>query len=347
VHITPLPETINHALRIFSEVGVVKFATKSAGTFGTPRFEATVHFAGILGERMAFFANVDWDGIDGRHWARREAERLERAMRAGASGIKIFKALGLGVRLKNGRLLAPDDKRLDPLWRRAAKVKAIVAWHVADPVAFFRPVTPDNERYDELSHAPEWSFFGGDFPSHEALLAARDRVLARHPQTTFLGIHLANHPEDLDYVDRLLRRHENLYIDVSARLPEIGRHPPEKVRAFFIRHQDRILFGTDLIVGIRGMQLGSLSEKPPTFDDAIAFYEAHRRFFETDQRQIDHPTPIQGRWKIDAIDLPDPVLKKIYLDNADRLIFAPRRRWLAERGTVQRNKVVRPPRAAE
>lgn len=329
VHITPLPETVNLALRIFSQVGVEQFAVKSAGASGTPRFAATQKIADILGEKMAFFANVDWDGIDDPGWGKREADRLAAAMAVGASGVKIFKALGLGVRLKDGSLLKVDDPRLDPLFRRAAQVKAIVAWHVADPVAFFKPVDKNNERWDELSLAPEWSFHGQDYPSHDALIAARDRVLRRHPQTTFLGIHLANYPENLDYVDRLLDSCPNLYVDTSARLPEIGRHPPDKVRAFFIKHQDRILFGSDIIVTPTGLQLGSTSPEPPTFDDALRFYEAHRTFFETARRQIDHPTPIQGRWKIDAINLPAPVLKKIYWDNADRLIFAPRRAWLA------------------
>ncbi len=330
VHLTPLPQTVNFALRIFAAVGVKKFAVKSAGSYGTPRYQATRSVARALGDAMAFFINLDWDGIDDPRWAKREADRLAKAMNDGASGVKIFKALGLGVRLKDGSLLKVDDRRLDPIWRRAAKVKAIVAWHVADPVAFFEPITKKNERYDELSQAPEWSFHGKDYPSHAALIAARDRVLARHPKTTFLGIHLANYPENIDYVDRLLDRQQNLFVDVSARLPEVGRHPAKRVRALFIKHQERILFGTDIIVTPSGMQLGSVSDgEPPQYEDALRFYAAHRRFFETADRQIAHPTPIQGRWKIDAINLPPAVLKKLYWDNADKLIFEPRRRFLA------------------
>jgi predicted TIM-barrel fold metal-dependent hydrolase len=328
VHITPTPEAFNTALQIFDQVGVTHFAVKSAGAPGGLRFSMTAQFAGLLGEKMAFFSNLDWDDIDDPGWGKREADSLERAMRAGASGVKIFKALGLGVRLKNGKLLRIDDKRLEPIWRRAGKLGAIVAWHVADPVAFFKKVDKNNERYEELSLAPEWSFYGKDYPSHDELLAQRDKVVASHPGTTFLGIHLANYPENLDYVGRLLDRCPNFYVDVSARLGEIGRHPPQKVRKFFIKYQDRILFGSDLIVTPRGMQLGSTSEHKPDFDDAVRFYADHRRFFETAERQIDHPTPIQGRWKIDAINLPPAVLRKVYVDNAERLIFRPRRAWL-------------------
>ncbi|MDI7269529.1 MAG: amidohydrolase family protein, partial [Myxococcota bacterium] len=237
-------------------------------------------------------------------------------------GIKIFKNLGLTLRTADGKLLRPDDPRLVPIFDACGSLGLILAWHVADPVAFFEPVTPANERYAELSLAPDWSFHGADYPSHDELLAARDRVLDRHPGTTFLLIHLANHPEKIDYVDRLLDSHPNVHVDVSARLPEIGRHPAERVRAFFVKHQDRILFGTDFIVERGGaMQLGSGSLEPPTVDDAVVFYERHWRFFETADRQIDHPTPIQGDWKIDAIDLPETVLRKLYVLNAERLLF--------------------------
>ncbi len=328
VHLTPLPDVVNLALTIFSQVNVTRFAVKSAGVPGTERYEMTRHIADILGEKMAFFTNLDWEGIDDPGWGEREAGRMEQAVKEGASGIKIFKALGLGVRLKDDKLLRLDDPRLEPIWQRAGKVGAIVAWHVADPVAFFQKVDRNNERYEELSMAPDWSFYGKDYPSHDALLAQRDKVVERHPQTTFLGIHFGNYPEDIAYVDRLLSRLPNLYVDTSARLGEIGRHPAEKVRALFIKHQDRILFGTDLILSPRGMQLGSVSDHEPTFADALKFYRDHRRFFETNDRQIDHPTPVQGRWQVDAIGLPPAVLQKFYSGNAERLIFSKRRAWL-------------------
>lgn len=332
VHITPLPGPMNLALRLFAELKIDKFAVKSAGNPGKPRYAATLRYANRLGERMAFFTNLDWEGIDEPGWGKREADKIERAMRDGASGIKIFKALGLGVRLANGKLLAVDDHRLDPIFERCGKLGAIVAWHVADPVAFFEPITPENERYAELSLAPDWSFHGKDYPSHDALLAARDRVLARFPKTTFLGIHLANYPEKISYVAKTLERFPNFYVDTSARIPEIGRHPVPTLQAFFKRFADRILFGSDLIVTPRGMQLGSVSKDgPPSYQDALKFYRIHRRFFETADKDFDHPTPIQGSWKINGVDLPYDVLKKIYYDNADKLIFAPRRAFLARR----------------
>lgn len=340
VHITPLEESFNTALYIFSRVGIKKFAVKSAGKPGSLRYRMSLKFAEILGRRMAFFTNVDWDGVDDPGWGKREANRLEQAVRQGARGIKIFKALGLGVRLNNDKLLRVDDPRLDPIWRRAGKLGAIIAWHVADPVAFFKKPDKNNERWDELKLAEDWSFYGKDYPSHAELLAARDRVIARHPKTIFLGIHLANYPENLDYVAKVLDRFPNLHVDTSARVPEFGRHPAAKVRAFFIKYQDRIMFGSDLIVTPRGMQLGSVSadERPPSVADAVEFYAAHRRYFETTRRQIAHPTPIQGRWKVNAINLPPEVLRKLYHDNADKLIFEHRRQWLKQHATKKKKK---------
>jgi len=319
--IAPVDESIDLALAVFKRVGVTKFCNKNGGYLGSTRFKLTLRIKQRLEERFEFFANLSWNYVDAPDWGEIEAERLEHEVRLGAKGVKIFKSLGLGVRDATGELLHVDDPRLIPIFERAARLNAIVAMHTGDPKAFFEPVTEENERYDELSIAPDWSFYGDEFPTREQLLEERDRVIARHARTTFLLIHLANNPEDIDYVADLLRKYPNVYVDTSARLPEIGRHPVDKVRRFFIEFQDRILFGTDFAVSPYGMQLGSVSPTPPTFDDAVGFYQAHFRFFETDLKQIDHPTPIQGRWKIDAIHLPAPVLRKLYFENANKLIF--------------------------
>jgi hypothetical protein len=139
----------------------------------------------------------------------------------------------------------------------------------------------------------------------------------------FLLIHLANYPENLDYVDALLDAHPNVFVDTSARVPEFGRHAADKVRAFFLKHQDRVLFGSDFIADADGsMQLGSTSTRAPTAADGVEFFMRHWRYFETMDRQIDHPTPIQGNWKVDAAGLPASVLRKLYVTNAEKLIFS-------------------------
>ncbi len=323
VHISPTQTGLGLALEVFERAGIDRFVVKSAGVVGSRKYQAHLAMQEMMGERMRLFVNLDWTGIDDPGFADREVARLRQAAKDGAIGVKVFKALGLAVRTADGKLLPADDPRLIPIFEACAELGLIFAWHIADPVAFFEPVTPANERYAELSIAESWSFFGKDYPSFQSLMEAQERVIARHPKTVFLLIHFGNNAEDLDYVDRLLDRYPNVYVDTSARVPELGRHNAEKLRALFIKQQDRILFGSDIIFGSRGqMQLGSVSPNPPTPDDAEEFYARHWRFFETGLRQIEHPTPIQGDWKIDAIDLPMDVLEKIYVKNAEKLLFS-------------------------
>ncbi len=322
VHLWPHPAVLDLALHIFAENGVTKFVVKNAGTAGSQRLDAWSYLQGVIGhDRMAFYCNLDWEGAELPDFGLRAAMQLEECVRKGGRGLKIFKSLGLGVTDADGQLLAVDDRRLDPLWVKAAELNVPIALHISDPEAFFEPPLKGNERWEELQIAEDWSFYGGDYPLRETLLLERDNVLTRHPRTTFLNIHLGNCPEHLEYVDALLARHPNLYIDTSARLGEIGRHPREQVRAFFIQWQDRILFGTDLVVTPRGYQLGSVWPEESDLLDVDRFYDAHRRFFETDLSAIDHPTPIQGNWTVDAIGLPPDVLEKLYVGNAERLIF--------------------------
>jgi predicted TIM-barrel fold metal-dependent hydrolase len=321
VHLLPTPKALARALALFDQVGVTRFCAKSAGAPGTGRYRATLAIQRRLGERFAFFVNPDWDGFGQPGWSEREVSRLEAAARDGARGVKIFKALGLSVRDPEGKLVAVDDPRLDAYFEAAGRLGLIVAIHTSDPRVFFDPPGPRNERHLELLFAPNWSFAGEGLPGKDELLAQRDRRLARHPGTTFLGIHLANSPEDLGYVARLLAAQPNLWVDTSARVPEFGRHPPAEVRAFFLAHQDRILFGSDIVIDEDGYQLGSLSIWPDEDVDAVRFYQAHRDYFETARRGLRHPTPIQGAWTVDGIGLPREALDKLYRRNAERLIW--------------------------
>lgn len=323
-HIMPIYRTVRVAIELFRRAGVVKFVNKSGGYYGSKRYKAHLAVQRALGwDRFAFFINLDWRGVDEPGWGEREAKNLELAVRDGAVGVKIFKSLGLAVEDKDGKLLPVDDPRLFPIWKKAAQIGAIVALHTGDPKAFFEKPGPQNERNDELSIAKSWSFYGPKYPKRETLLAQRDHLLQLFPKMIVLGIHFGNNPEDIDYVARTLERYPNFYVDVSARLGEIGRHPPEKVRKIFERFPTRILFGTDLFITMRGYQLGSVSKTKPKFDDALRFYSDHWHYFESDDRKIAHPTPIQGRWTIDAIGLPPALLRAFYYDNAWRLIFEP------------------------
>ena len=295
---------------------------------GSPRRGSTL--AMMLSEdsggRIVNLMTVDWEGVDERAFGAAVAADLEVMVRDfGYVGLKISKALGLYVRDGADQLIAVDDERLYPLWRMAGQLGVPVFIHTGDPRAFWDPVTPDNERYAELGAHPGWSFAGPEFPARNTLLAQRDHLLELFPETTFVGVHFGNNPEDLDYVDRTLTRYPNFYVDLAARLPEIGRHDPARVREVFLRHQDRILFATDIaIISHRGQTeyvLGSSGDVPARADEVGPFYATHRRWLETNDRAMAHPTPIQGDWTIDAIGLPADVLDKIYYLNAYRLVL--------------------------
>jgi predicted TIM-barrel fold metal-dependent hydrolase len=269
----------------------------------------------VLGARMVYFATPDFrDNAPG--FGERMAQDLERKVHLGAGGLKIFKDLGLRHRDDQGRLIPVDDPRLDPLWAKAGELGVPVLIHTADPLAFFGPLDEHNERWEELQLNPDWHFGRPGFPGHDELLEQRNRVLARHPGTTFIGAHLGEYPENLPYVDACLERYPNFCVDVCARIGEIGRHPAEEARAFFIKHQDRVLFGTDLVLEPGQADKLDLAE-------IKRFYDLHWAFFETDEAQIEHPGyPIQGRWKVDAIGLPPDVLDKLYRRNALRVVPA-------------------------
>ena len=252
-------------------------------------------------------------GEDG--YPQRQADAIAAAKRAGAGGLKVLKALGLYLRDggPEGPLVPVDDRRFDPMWDACGQLGLPVFIHVADPAAFFLTTDRFNERYEELANHPDWSFFGRDFPSRKELLAARDRVIARHPKTQFVGLHVANNPEDLADVGASLERLPNLSLEIGARIGELGRQP-RTARRFFDRYQDRIAFGTDAVPG-------GFETPQQIFGGEL--YDIYYRFLETEDEYFDYapaPVPPQGRWKIYGLGLPDAILKKVYHDNAARLL---------------------------
>lgn len=260
---------------------------------------------GCSPERFTVFFHPDFLRIDEPDFGHREAARLEEAVGSGCRGVKVFKQLGLEYRDASGALIAIDDPRLDPIWTKCGELGIPVLIHTGDPEAFFIPVDRYNERYDELAAHPEWSFADRRrFPSKEALLGQRNRMIARHPETTYICPHMANLPEDLGRVGMWLDTYSNIVVDISARISELGRQP-YTARKFLIRYQDRILFGTD------------------TEPDAEA-YRVYYRFLETDDEYIDPGAGhhMQGRWAIYGISLPDDVLRKLYHGNALRILNA-------------------------
>ena len=315
VHVTPdMAELMVDVMEVNNLSRVVNVGILEA--LGIPFQEGMRTFRKALGERMIYFSTPDFSDTS-PGFGKRMAEDLERKMEAGVRGLKIFKELGLRHKDADGNLIPVDDPRLDPLWAKAGELGVPVLIHTADPLAFFQPLDESNERWEELRDHPDWYFGGPGFSDHDTLLAQRNRVIERHSDTTFIGAHLGNYPENLPYVDACLERYPNFYVDTSARIAEMGRHPADEVRAFFIKHQDRVLFGTDLVIGWDVFE----DRAQKDMADFEHFYDANWRFFETDEEQIEYPEyPVQGRWKVNAINLPDEVLEKLYIRNAQRLI---------------------------
>lgn len=257
----------------------------------------------VAKDRFLVFFRPDFTGIDASDFGTREAAKLQEAVKMGVKGLKISKVLGLTVKDKTGKVVPVDDPRIDPIWAKCGELGIPVVIHVSDPVAFHTPIDEYNERYDELGAHPEWSYYGERYPySKDEILEQLYRVIERHPNTIFISTHMGNLAEDLGRVSMWLEKYPNMYVDIDARISELGRQP-YTARKFMIRHQDRVLFGTD------------------TRPNAEA-YRVYYRFLETDDEYFDASPSHhqQGRWMIYGIHLPDEVLEKIYNKNALKIL---------------------------
>jgi predicted TIM-barrel fold metal-dependent hydrolase len=248
--------------------------------------------------RMVLFANLDFGDIDAPGYGERAAARLEADVRAGARGLKIYKNFGLTL-TRGGARVPVDDAALDPVWRACARLGIPVLIHTGEPAPFFEPVDPSNERWLELQLHPNRRRPAPENPTFEALMAERDRLFLRHPTTTFIAAHFGFHANDLGRLGRMLDRMPNVLVETGAILAELGRQP-RFAREFFVKYQDRVLFGKD--------------------SWAPAEYPYFWRTFETGDEYFDYYRDYHAFWKLYGLDLPDPVLRKLYYANALRVI---------------------------
>jgi len=327
-HIDCTTQRLARAVKIMDAAGVGIGVNLTAGTVtpgadGSPsEFEQNKGIADKLYPgRFLQYVNLDYADWDKPDFSAKAVKQIEEGYHLGAAGFKEWKRLGLYLRDGKGNLLKIDDPKLDPVWERCGELGMPISIHVADPKAFWLPYDSKNERWKELKDHQSWWF--GDtnkFPPWKDLLEALNRVIARHPKTTFVCVHFANNAEELEWVDQSLTRYPNMMLDLAARIPEIGRHDPARVRELFIKHQDRILFATDF-QSLDRLILGSSGNEPPPSDaDAEVFFANEWRWLETKDKDWPHMTPIQGDWTISSIDLPESVLRKVYFDNARRLL---------------------------
>jgi predicted TIM-barrel fold metal-dependent hydrolase len=256
-------------------------------------------------ETFHVFGGVAWEAWEnyGQKFPEWAASRLRQQVKWGADGLKIWKNLGLRVRDHEGTLVQVNDPRLDPIWNTAADLNIPVLIHVADPVAFFEPLDEHNERWEELTANPDWHFPSPPFLKFMTLMDGFSSLVEKHPKTRFIGAHMAGYAENLAWVGKFLDRCPNLSVDISARIAELGRQP-FTARKFFIKYADRILFGLD----------GGPDKV--SYQTYFRFLESEDECFKYSQDEI----PMQGRWNIYGLGLPDSVLEKIYSLNARKII---------------------------
>lgn len=251
------------------------------------------------------FGNVDISRIDEPAFESYVYNTLTKSKKMGISGIKFLKNAGLVIKDSKGAYIRPNDKRLSCIWQTAAELSLPVLYHIADPIAFFDPVDYTNERYEELCMHPDWSFSSPEQPTFARMMEMQEQLLYDNPRTTFIIPHVGSCAEDLSYVSRLLEQFPNMYIDIAARVAELGRQP-YTARKFFLQYSDRILYGND-----------SSPVPPYSFKTDFRFLETMDEYFDYNPHS---EIPPQGRWKIYGIGLPDDVLRKVYYENARKLL---------------------------
>jgi len=285
------------------------------GGFGEDLSATIATFDRAFPRRFVSMTEPAWTRASEPGYAQWQADEIAKAKAAGAVGVKVLKTLGLYLRDggPTGKLVTVDDPRFDPMWEACGRLGLPVAIHVGDPEAFFLPIDRFNERFEELNAHPDWSFHGKDFPSFKEILDARDRVFAKHPKTTFVALHVGHWGENLAAVGAMLDRFRNVHVEIGARIGEIGRQPRTAAR-FFDKYQDRILFGTDAI------PLGTETPQQVFGED---LYRIYYRCLETEDEYFDYAParlPPQGRWRIYGLGLRDQILRKVYNENAQRVL---------------------------
>ncbi len=249
--------------------------------------------------RFIQFANISFDNIDDPNWTEQTVKQLEEDYENGARGLKIFKNLGLTVKDSEGNRIPVDDPRIDPVWAKCGELGIPVLIHTGEPAVFWAPIDKYNERWLEMKQFPNRHRNPEEFPSWEKVMSEQWNVFRKHPETTFINAHLGWMGNDLSRLGELMDEFPNMHTEIGAVLAELGRQP-RFARQFFIKYQDRIMFGKD-------------SWRPEE-------YYVYFRVLETSDEYFDYYRKRHAFWKMYGLNLPDEVLQKVYYKNALRII---------------------------
>ena len=239
-------------------------------------------------------------------FAQRTIRQLDADFAQGAIAVKIYKVMGMEMKSKAGKYVMPDDPAFEPIYQSIAAHHRTVVAHIAEPDSCWQPpntASPDYAYYQQ--HPEEYAYAHPEWPSKAAILAARDHFLAENLKLRVVGAHLGSMETDVDEIARRFDRYPNFAVDTAARVVYLMIQPRDKVRAFLIKYQDRVLYGTDLVVMPKDDTEKALAEWNDT-------YARDWKFFATNKT-----VEVKGR-KVQGLELPEPVLRKLYHDNAVR-----------------------------
>ncbi|MGB3464648.1 MAG: amidohydrolase family protein [Cyclobacteriaceae bacterium] len=249
--------------------------------------------------RMVVFTNISFKDIGQPGWTENAVRQLEEDVKNGASGLKIYKSLGLRTEDSDGNRVPVNDKRLDPIWAKCGELGIPVLIHSADPALFWQPMDKDNERWLELKLRPGRKR-GPDNPvPFEQIMAEQHDVFAKHPNTTFINAHFGWMANDLQKLGEFLESYPNVYVEIGAIIAELGRQP-KMANWFFEKYQDRVLFGKDSY--------------------RVEEYYTYFRVLETGDEYFPYYKKYHAYWRMYGLALPDHILKKLYYKNALKII---------------------------
>jgi predicted TIM-barrel fold metal-dependent hydrolase len=298
-------EDISKWVQIMDECNV-RAVVDLDGGFGENLEKHLRVLKGPYPDRFIVYARIDWSKINDPDFSEYTAAQIEEAVKKGAQGLKISKSLGLRVKEADGSYLRVDSPKLDAVWAKCGELGIPVEIHTSDPAAFFTPLDRHNEWFRILLDHPNWMFNKPEYFSRDELLEQRNNVIEKHKNTIFSGAHFGNCPENLQRVGEWLDKYPNFYVNVDARLGELGRQP-YTARKFLIKYADRVMFGTD---GYKTTPINA------------AMYRSHWRFLETDDEYMDiqDSHTVVPDWRVYGLYLPDEVLEKVYYLNAEKII---------------------------
>ena len=249
--------------------------------------------------RLVVFTNISFNGVGNPDWTKKTIDQLEKDVKMGAQGLKIYKSLGFSVKDIDGDRVAVDDKRLDPIWAKCGELGIPILIHSADPKPFWEPHDANNERWLELKERPGRKRSDDDPAPWQQIIDEQHNVFKKHPNTKFINAHMGWYANDLEKLGKLLDQMPNMYVGIGAVIAELGRQP-RMANRFFEKYQDRVLFGKD-------------SWKPEE-------YPTYFRVLETDDEYFPYYKKYHAYWKMYGLNLPDEILKKLYYKNALKII---------------------------